>query len=261
MTTSPRSTKKKYWWSREEQRAKTSSGRHSHCHNNQWKWCESECRWVGTDCHCGSRHKAGDCYLSCAISFIYHARIIIFQILFLHRQGNKVRRFNCAFLHQSWPIQWVFTVTLQSLKNSRNVWLNQILMPSINNSHPTLKSWCLATFLFLALILFVLHTALSTSRRFCKLSMRKTSPKSQIYLLQLSRQFRMLSTRKTFHSNQIYLLQSMPSASRQIRMLSIRKTLFRMQIFLLRSHLHFKSLFDRQSAFSGWQLLRFHRRF
>ena len=87
-------------------------------------------------------------------------------------------------------------------------------MPSINDGHPTLKSWCWAINSFLAVYLFVLHTVPSVSR-----------------------QCRMLYIWKTLHSSQIYLLQSMSSASRQFHMLSTRKTLHNNQFCCSRVHL------------------------
>ena len=61
----------------------------------------------------------------------------------------------------------------QQHQNFRPVWLNQILTPSINNGHSTLKSWCWAIYPFLAVFLFVLPTVSSVSRLFRTLSIRK----------------------------------------------------------------------------------------
>ena len=81
------------------------------------------------------------------------------------------------------PKQTVQLNWLRIDQNSRTVWLNQILMSGINNGHLTVKSWCWAIFLFIAISLFVLHLASSVRRRFHMLIIRKMLHSSQIYLL------------------------------------------------------------------------------
>ena len=124
-------------------------------------------------------------------------------------------------------------------QKSRPVWLNKVLMSSISNGHPTLKSWCWTTLLFDAISYFAPHAASSVSSRFRILIIRKILHSNQICLSQsvssVSKRIRMLSTQKILFNNQIFLLQSVPSESRQIRVLITRKTLCSNCVYLLQS--------------------------
>ena len=115
-------------------------------------------------------------------------------------------------------------------QNSRTVWLNQILMLSINNGHPTVKSWYWAIFSFRAISLFVLHKAPSVSRQFCTLSIRKSCT---VVKLIYCNQYRLWAGDFVCWAY-VKLCTTIRFICRgQCRMLSIRKNLFRIQIYLL----------------------------